>query len=331
MTLKNTCRNLSCQLSRTSKADRVQSTHRWIRTYDRGSGTNKGRHSLKAARTVIQRWERKLDPYVKWQALFSQHCDYPGDRPVSHLPHSPWSPRKITTSPSSLLPVSFWVVISLPSLSHLSTPGQWQLNPWCTLTHREKSLKLWISRGTTLLKWDPSTSLRTMAPTEQAFASSAAPQKLENIPIDQYVGAGLSRSVPSDSLQPHGLWPTRLLCPRGFSRPEYWSGLPCPPPGDLPDPGTEPRSPTLQADSVPAEPPRKPQVLKSDGGGQARPQALVLCQTPRWFQCGVRFANQVNRGGLREPAGSYSNTNSRPRHSTDHLTVGSFSPHVSPA
>ena len=97
-----------------------------------------------------------------------------------------------------------------------------------------------------------------MAPTERAFASSAAPQKLENIPIDQYVGAGLSRSVPSDSLQPHGLWPTRLLCPQGFSRPEHWSGLPCPTPGDLPDPGTEPRSAALQADSLPAEPPRKP-------------------------------------------------------------------------
>ena len=37
----------------------------------------------------------------------------------------------------------------------------------------------------------------------------------------------------------------------GFSRQEHWSGLPCPPPGDLPDPGTEPRSPALQADSEP--------------------------------------------------------------------------------
>ena len=41
----------------------------------------------------------------------------------------------------------------------------------------------------------------------------------------------------------------------GFSRQEYWSGLPCPPPGDLPDPGIEPRSPALQADSLPSEPP----------------------------------------------------------------------------
>ena len=38
-----------------------------------------------------------------------------------------------------------------------------------------------------------------------------------------------------------------------FLRQEYWSGLPIPPPGDLPNPGIEPRSPSLQADSLPAE------------------------------------------------------------------------------
>ena len=40
-----------------------------------------------------------------------------------------------------------------------------------------------------------------------------------------------------------------------FSRPEYWSGLPFLSPGDLPNSGIEPRSPTLQADALPAEPP----------------------------------------------------------------------------
>ena len=44
----------------------------------------------------------------------------------------------------------------------------------------------------------------------------------------------------------------------GFSRQEYWGGLPCPPPGNLPNPGIEPRSPALQADSLPTEPPGKP-------------------------------------------------------------------------
>ena len=44
----------------------------------------------------------------------------------------------------------------------------------------------------------------------------------------------------------------------GFSRQEYWSGLPFPSPGNLPDPGMEPRSPALQEDSLPSEPPGKP-------------------------------------------------------------------------
>ena len=46
----------------------------------------------------------------------------------------------------------------------------------------------------------------------------------------------------------------------GFSRPEHWSGWPFPSPGDLPNPGIEPRSPALQADSLPAEPQGKPTV-----------------------------------------------------------------------
>ena len=44
----------------------------------------------------------------------------------------------------------------------------------------------------------------------------------------------------------------------GFSRHEHWSGLPFPSPGDLPDPGIEPRSLALQVDSLPSEPPGKP-------------------------------------------------------------------------
>jgi len=44
----------------------------------------------------------------------------------------------------------------------------------------------------------------------------------------------------------------------GFSKQEYWSGLPFPSPGDLPDPGIEPESPTLEADALTSEPPGKP-------------------------------------------------------------------------
>ena len=71
-------------------------------------------------------------------------------------------------------------------------------------------------------------------------------------------------SVLSESLRPHGLQPARLLCPWEFSRQEYWSGLPCPPPGDLPDPGTKPRSPASQAHSFLSQPPGK---LKNTGMG----------------------------------------------------------------
>ena len=50
----------------------------------------------------------------------------------------------------------------------------------------------------------------------------------------------------------------------GFSRQEYWSGLSCPPAGDLPNPGIEPRSPTLQVDSLLCEPPGKPKKTGVD-------------------------------------------------------------------
>ena len=46
----------------------------------------------------------------------------------------------------------------------------------------------------------------------------------------------------------------------GFSRQEYWSGLPFPSLGDLPNPGIEPGSPTLEADTLTSEPPEKPYI-----------------------------------------------------------------------
>ena len=70
-------------------------------------------------------------------------------------------------------------------------------------------------------------------------------------------GAVLSHSVVSNSATP---WTVAHQAPlsMGLSRPDYWSGLPCPPPGDLPIPGIKPRFLTLQVDSLPAEPPGKP-------------------------------------------------------------------------
>ena len=60
--------------------------------------------------------------------------------------------------------------------------------------------------------------------------------------------------MKSLSLQPHGLYVAHQTpLSVGFSRQEYWSGLPFPSPGDLPDPGIEPRSPALQADALTSE------------------------------------------------------------------------------
>ena len=77
----------------------------------------------------------------------------------------------------------------------------------------------------------------------------------------------------------------------GFSRQEYWNGLPFPSPGDLPDPGTEPWSSALQADALPSEPPGKPlanwSVLRepcSAGpqGTRAQTQMGLLHSAVRW-------------------------------------------------
>ena len=66
----------------------------------------------------------------------------------------------------------------------------------------------------------------------------------------------LSRSVVSNSVSP---WTAAHQVPLsvGFSRQEYWNGLPFPSPGDLPQPGIEPGSPALQVDFLPSKPPGK--------------------------------------------------------------------------
>ena len=71
--------------------------------------------------------------------------------------------------------------------------------------------------------------------------------------------------------------------PRGFSRQEYWSGLPYPPPGDLSNPGIKPRSPALQMESLLSEPPGKPKNTGVD--------SLSLLQ-------GIFPTQELNRGLL---------------------------------
>ena len=75
------------------------------------------------------------------------------------------------------------------------------------------------------------------------------------------------------TLLPHGLKPIMFLCP-GFHRQEYYSGLPFPSPGDLPDSGIEPRSPALQANSLLFE---LPGHTVEDNADSDPPSLIINC------------------------------------------------------
>ena len=81
-------------------------------------------------------------------------------------------------------------------------------------------------------------------------------------------------------------WTVALQAPlsMGFPRQKYGSELPFPSPGDLPDPGIKPRAPTLQVDSLPAEPPGKPTSLQH--GPQFAPDSRICLQ---WRRPGFDF------------------------------------------
>ena len=66
-----------------------------------------------------------------------------------------------------------------------------------------------------------------------------------------------------------------------FSRQEYWNGLPFPSPGDLPNPGIEPRSPTLQADSLQSE---KPRGSPYNAGYSVGPQQIFVGWMDGWME-----------------------------------------------
>ena len=73
-----------------------------------------------------------------------------------------------------------------------------------------------------------------------------------------------------------------------LSRPEYWSGSPFPSPGDLPNPGNEPRSPALQADYLPAEPQGKP---KNTGMGSL--SLLQRISPTQESNCGLLHCRRI--------------------------------------
>ena len=76
-----------------------------------------------------------------------------------------------------------------------------------------------------------------------------------------------------------------------FSRQEYWSGLPFPSPGELPSPGAEPGSPTLQADALLCEPPGKPEELyKKDLHPPDNHDGVIIHLEPDILECKVKWA-----------------------------------------
>ena len=83
-----------------------------------------------------------------------------------------------------------------------------------------------------------------------------------------------------------------------FSRREHWSGLPCPPPGDLPNPGIEPRSPKFQVNSLPSEPPGEPGSIgrpAPSGRDKVRPDGaldLYFCFT-EWSRQKIKTISSV--------------------------------------
>jgi len=82
----------------------------------------------------------------------------------------------------------------------------------------------------------------------------------------------------------------------GFSRQEYWGGLPCPSPGDLPNLGIKPGSPALQANSLPSEPPRKPNLIK---------ERLKDHNTVRIILCKVFLHKKCLEGNIKSSPNSY--------------------------
>ena len=101
------------------------------------------------------------------------------------------------------------------------------------------------------------------------------------------------------------LWTVTYQAPpsMGFSRQEYWSGLPFPSPGDLPDPGIEPGSPALQADALTSDPPGKALSLVKPPTNMlcvclSSYKKVLLCVRPWTFLSGEHVNSSVEKNRL---------------------------------
>ena len=96
-----------------------------------------------------------------------------------------------------------------------------------------------------------------VVPVHQPQASSIVIHSVSNLPFKAFLVKVKSLSCVRLFAIPWTVVYQASLS-MGFSRQEYWSGLPFHSPGDLPDPGIKPRSSALQSDTLPSEPPGKP-------------------------------------------------------------------------
>ena len=127
-----------------------------------------------------------------------------------------------------------WLCQVLLVAHRLFCCSQWDLVPWPGIKPGPPTLGMWrLSHWTTREVWDVHLK--------------------ESVPL--FTAHKVKWKSPSLVRLPATPWTIQSMA---FTRPEYWSGYPFPSPGDLPNPGIEPRSPALQAYSLPAEPQGKP-------------------------------------------------------------------------
>ena len=130
--------------------------------------------------------------------------------------------------------------LNVTMIYHRETNVEWQ--------HLTVSGIASCMRGDILPQWSTKWSLGTLADDKWPIEGGVSQLTTQ---------IGVSASTMSDSVTP---WTVAHQAPLSveFSRQEYWSGLPSPSPGDLPDLGVKPRSPALWANSLQSKPPGKP-------------------------------------------------------------------------
>ena len=127
--------------------------------------------------------------------------------------------------------------------------------------HGSNSEVMWLSSKNHKIKSNTLSSKNKIVKLDQTYVKSPFRDRLVLMSNKtwKYINIYGSRDVGKVKVLVAQLCPTLWTIAHqtplsvGFSRQEYWSGLPCPSPGDLPYPGIEPRSPELQADSLPGE------------------------------------------------------------------------------